>query len=218
MRLKQAHALERERVRIARDLHDDLGARLTQMAFATDIAAMNLTDPVATHSQLRDVSEQARQATRALDETVWMVDPRKDSLPQLVGYCSQYATNFFHRTPIGCRQQICSQPPDYPLGGELRHHLFAAYKEALNNVLKHSGASEVMVRISVRGRKLLILIRDNGRGFTPEQADGSRNGLKNMNSRLEAIGGSCVLRSKPGRGTRVLLRVNCQILSPDSRT
>jgi signal transduction histidine kinase len=178
------------------------------MAFATDIAAMNLTDPIATHAQLRDVSEQARQATRSLDETVWMVDPSKDSLPQLAGYCSQYAYNFFQRTPISCRQYICARLPNYPLDGELRHHLFAAYKEVLNNALKHSNANEVIVRISVHEKTLYILIRDNGKGFTPAQGEGSRNGLKNMNSRLAAIGGSCVLRSKPGRGTRVLLRIN----------
>ncbi len=215
-RLEQAHALERERVRIARDLHDDLGARLTKMAFATDIAAMNLADPVATHAQLRDVSEQARQATRSLDETVWMVDPLQDSLPQLVGYCSQYANNFFNRTPIGCRQHICYSPPDYPLGGELRHHVFSAYKEALNNVLKHSAATEVVVRIQLHGNKLCILIRDNGTGFTPPLADSSRNGLKNMHSRLETVGGSCVLRSKLGRGTRVLLRFTLPTGAPES--
>lgn len=211
--LEHAHALDRERVRIARDLHDDLGARLTQIAFATDIAATELSDPVETKAQLREVSEQARQATRSLDETVWMVDPCKDSLPQLVGYLSQYANDFFRRTTISCRQQICVRPPDYLLEGELRHHVFSAAKEALTNVLKHSEATEVWLRIAVRGRQLWIVIRDNGTGFSPAEMAGSRHGIENMRRRLEAVGGSCVLRFKPGRGTRVLLRV---LLPPES--
>ena len=205
-RMEAAHALDRERIRIARDLHDDLGARLTQMAFATDIAAAELGDPVATKAQLREVSEQARSATRSLDETVWMVDPRKDSLPQLVGYCSHYADDFFRRTPISCRQQICLSPPDYPLDGELRHQLFSAIKEAFTNVLKHSGATEVWLRIAVRGRRLCILIRDNGSGFSPV-AESSRHGVENMRARLEAVNGGCILRSKLGRGTRIFLWV-----------
>ena len=207
-RLEAAHALDRERIRIARDLHDDLGARLTQMAFATDIAARGLGDPVATKAQLREVSDQARQATSALDETVWMVDPRKDTLPQLAGYISQYANNVFRRTPIRCRQQICVHPPDYPLEGELRHQLFSAIKEAFTNVLKHSGATEVWLRVAVRGRRLFILIRDNGTGFPLPAAESARHGIENMRSRLEMVGGICVVQSKPGRGTRVLLRVS----------
>jgi signal transduction histidine kinase len=206
-RLEQVHALERERVRIARDLHDSLGARLTQMAFASDIAAADSSDSQAAQAQFRDISKQARLAARALDETVWMVDPHKDSLPHFVGYCGQYANDFFRRTPIACRQLICASPPDYPLAGEVRHQVFSAVKEVLNNVLKHADATEVWMGISMRGNELYILIRDNGRGFVTADADPSRRGLGNLRSRMEAVGGSCVLRSKPGRGTRVLLRV-----------
>src|SRR5690606_32386143 len=93
--LEQEDALNRERIRIARDLHDDLGARLTQMAFVTDLAAAEAGASPEMQAQLREVSEQARLATRSLDETVWMVNPLKDSLPQLITYISHYANEFF---------------------------------------------------------------------------------------------------------------------------
>jgi ligand-binding sensor domain-containing protein/signal transduction histidine kinase len=206
-RLKQAHALDRERVRIARDLHDDLGARLTQMAFVTDLAAMEPEAPPDMKAQLREVSEQARLATRSLDETVWMVDPRKDSVPQLIAYVSHYANEFFRRTAIRCRQQISVNMPDRALPGELRHHIFFAVKEALANVLKHSNASEVWLRVTIRGSLLRIGIFDNGRGFPAARAAAGRNGLENIRRRMEAAGGRFMLRTRPNQGTQIIFRI-----------
>ncbi len=216
-RLEQAHALERDRARIARDLHDDLGARLTQMAFLTDLAA---SDPGASgevESQMREVSRQARQATISLDETVWMVNPEKDSLPHLVEYLAHQSTEFFRRTAINCRQDICVRPPDIPVPGEIRHHIFFAFKEALTNVLKHSNATEVRVRIAVRGTLLWISIRDNGCGYS-ENSSSPRNGLRNMQRRLESAGGRYRWHSTPGKGTTVILSLNLNAKSTGAAT
>lgn len=206
-RLEHAHALERDRARIARDLHDDLGARLTQMAFLTDLAAGDPGASTDIESQLREVSRQARQATISLDETVWMVNPEKDSLPHLVEYLAHHSTEFFRRTAINCRQDICIRPPDIPVPGEIRHHVFFAFKEALTNVLKHSNATEVRVRIAVRGALLRISIRDNGCGCKVDSSS-TRNGLLNMRQRLESAGGRYRWHSSPGKGTTVVLSLN----------
>jgi signal transduction histidine kinase len=188
VRLEQAHTLERERTRISRDLHDDLGARLTQM-------------------ELRDVSQQARSAVQSLDETVWMVNPQKDTLPHLIVYLATYAEQFFQPTAIHCRQEICQNPSAITLPGNLRRDIFFLVKEALNNVLKHSEAKEVWLRIAVRGSVMRIVIQDDGRGFSLSQTKSQRHGLENMCLRATAAGIKLRMRSEPGKGTRLTLRV-----------
>ncbi|HTL74370.1 MAG TPA: two-component regulator propeller domain-containing protein [bacterium] len=205
-RLEQAHLLERERTRISRDLHDDLGARLTQMAFMTDLAAEEAGAPAAMQTKLRDVSRQARNAVQSLDETVWMVNPQKDTLPHLIAYLATYAEQFFQPTNIACRQEICRRPPETPLSGKLRRDIFLLVKEALNNVLKHSKATEVWLKISVRGPVLRIVIQDDGQGFLLTETKGHRNGLENMRRRAAAAGIRFRLRSIPGQGTRLVFR------------
>lgn len=205
-RLEQANALERERTRISRDLHDDLGARLTQMAFMTDLATEESGASAGLQSQLRDVSRQARNAVQSLDETVWMVNPKKDTLPHLIDYLATYAEQFFQSTNIACRQEICQRPPETSVPGKFRRDIFLLVKEALNNVLKHSGATEVWLRIAVRGPVLRIVIQDDGRGFSVSESDSQRNGLENMRRRAEAAGLRFRLHSAPGHGTRLVFR------------
>ena len=206
-RLEQERVITRERARIARDLHDDLGARLTQMAFLADLTAVEPTASGEVQTQLREFSKQARQATSSLDETVWMVNPEKDSLPHLIEYLRHYADEFFRRTRIRCWLRICINPPECSLSGEVRQQIFFAVKEALTNVLKHSGATEVSIHINVRRPLLRIVITDNGRGFSAATLEKPRHGLANLEHRLREIGGRCVVRPALGGGTRVAMRV-----------
>ena len=210
-RAEQAHALERERARIARDLHDDLGARLTQMAFLTDLAAGDVGASGEVKTQLADVSQQARSAVQSLDETVWTVNPQKDSLPHLIGYLASYAEQFFRPTGINLRLEICPHPPAHPLPGNLRHEIFLLVKEALNNTLKHSGANEVWLRVAVRGPVLRIVIRDNGSGFAASDEKPLRHGLENMRRRAAEAGLKLKLNSAPGQGTKLFLRVTLPV-------
>lgn len=212
-RLEQAHALERERTRISRDLHDDLGARLTQMAFLTDLAANDLELTAEMNSQLKNVSSQARHAVQSLDETVWMVNPQKDTLAHLIGYIASYAEQFFLRTNIHCRQEICAQPPEITLSGDLRRDVYLLVKEALNNVLKHSGATEVWLRMAVRGPLLRIVVQDNGQGFSQSELKTHRLGLENMRKRAAAADIKLKLRSTLGAGTRLTLRLTLSRLA-----
>ena len=206
-RLEQANALERERTRISRDLHDDLGARLTQMTLLTDLAADDPTASQDLRGQIRDVSAQARSAVQSLDETVWMINPQKDTLAHVIGYVARYAEQFFLPTPILCRQDICRQPPECMMPGKLRRDILMLVKEALNNVLKHSRAAEVWLRIAVRGTVMRITVRDNGRGFELAASNPQRHGLENMLRRAESAGIKATVRSRQGRGTLVALRV-----------
>lgn len=206
-RLEQAHSLERERTRISRDLHDDLGARLTQMAFLTDLAANGSETPAEMKAQLKDVSSQARHAVQSLDETVWLVNPQKDTLAHLIGYIASYAEQFFLRTSVHYRQEICPQPPEITLPADLRRDVYLLVKEALNNVLKHSGATEVWLRMTVRGPLLRIVVQDNGQGFSLPELKTHRLGLESMRKRAAAADIKLRLRSAPGEGTRLTLRL-----------
>jgi signal transduction histidine kinase len=207
LELEQAHAVERERMRIARDIHDDLGARLTQMAFLSEMAAGEIGDQGRAGKRMQVIAQGSRQAIRSLEEIVWAVNPRKDSLPHLVDYLSHYANEFFRASGIRCRQDLPLSVPEIPLPADIRHHLFLACKEALNNVHKHARASEVWLRMSVAEADLQVMIEDNGLGFDPSPDRPAGNGLPNLHTRLAAIGGHCRIDSQPGSGTRVRMTV-----------
>jgi signal transduction histidine kinase len=207
VRLEQANALERERTRISRDLHDDLGARLTQMALQTDLAADDPAVPAELQTQIKEVSAQARSAVQSLDETVWMINPQKDTLAHLVAYIAQYAEQFFRATSINCRMDIGRDLPACTMPGNLRRDILMLVKEALNNAQKHARATEVRLRVMVRHHAVRISIRDNGKGFAAEGGKAQRHGLDNMRQRAHAAGIRASIHSRPGVGTLVVLRI-----------
>ena len=207
-RLEQQRALERERARIAQDLHDDLGASLTRIRFVGSLAGR----PSAPAEEVREHIEQMRAGARnmviALDEIVWAVNPKNDSLQALVSYLCHYAEEFLRPTGIRCRLDVPDELPERPLASDVRHHLFLAFKEALNNLASHSAATEAQIQLALRGRGIDIMIRDNGRGFNPAGlAVTGGDGLENMRRRLEAAGGQCKVQSAPGLGTTVSLHL-----------
>jgi signal transduction histidine kinase len=206
-RVEQAHAVEQERTRIARDIHDDVGARLTQMAYLSDLASTEPPESAANTNRLKEIAQASRQTVRALDEIVWAVNPRKDSLAHLLEYISQYANRFFEGTKIRCWQDLPATVPDWVLPSEFRHHLFLAAKEALNNIQKHSQATEVWIRVAFTAPRLELIIEDNGTGFSLPDANASRDGLQNMRNRLAALGGTCQISSQTGSGTRLVMIV-----------
>ena len=206
-RLEQAHAVEKERTRIARDIHDDVGARLTQMAYMSDLASAELPESGSNTHRLKEIARASRQTVRALEEIVWAVNPRKDSLIHLLEYISQYANNFFQGTNIRCRQDLPANVPEWVLPSEFRHHIFLAAKEAFNNIQKHSNATEVWIRVALYADQMELTIEDNGEGFHISEAKDSRDGLHNMQNRLTTLGGDCRISSEPGTGTRLVMTV-----------
>jgi signal transduction histidine kinase len=201
---QRQHAIERERGRIARDIHDDLGSSLTRIMLLGRRAETDLAQRKDVDVHLEKIVSFSRNAIQAMDEIVWAVNPRNDNLDGLVGYLNEYAAQFFQDTGIRCRllMPIASQ---LVLHTEVRHDLFLAFKEALNNVLKHSGASEVHVEVSSVGAAVNIIIDDNGRGFDLDhgQNGGHGNGLQNMRKRMDAVGGKMEIITAPGHGAKV---------------
>ena len=211
-RLERQRTIERERARIARDIHDNLGANLTRISLLSQFAHGELHNPDAAAVQLNRIYETTREMTRAMDEIVWAVNPDHDTLDSLGNYLGKYAQDYLGSLGIRCRLDLPVQLPQWLITAEVRHHLFLALKEALHNVVKHAAASEVSVSLTTTARSFTLTARDNGHGFVPETVDQkpsletgrtSRNGLVNMRRRLEKIGGHCKITSTPGGGTEV---------------
>lgn len=202
-RLELEHAMERERTRIARDIHDDLGARLTKISMLTDLAEREAPSEHSLGRYVRSISSTARDMLTRLDETVWVVNPRNDQLDRLAEYLLHYAEDFFQHTPIRCRFKAAADLPPLPVAAEPRHHVFLSAKEALNNVVRHAGATEVLVQLEFANDRFSLTIRDNGRGFDAAECLARGRGLDNMRSRVENLGGRFELQSEPGQGTTV---------------
>jgi signal transduction histidine kinase len=155
--------------------------------------------------RVADISETAQQLVKSLDETVWTVNPRNDTLPHLISYIAQFAVKFLRTAEIACDLEVPDDPPTLPLSAELRHHLLLAIKEALTNVVRHSGASRVMFEVKLTETELELRLEDNGRGFTGVSTDPDADGLRNMQQRMDQIDGRFEIQNGPTGGTRVSL-------------
>jgi signal transduction histidine kinase/streptogramin lyase len=204
-RLEQESVLHAERARIARDIHDDLGASLTQIALLSDLTRQDLGQPAIAEQHVGKVAAQARQVIKTLDEIVWAVNPRNDTLTHLLDYIGQFAVDFLSAAEIRCRVDFPENPPERVVAGEDRHNLFLVIKEALNNVVKHAHASEVWLRAQVTPEGLSLSVEDNGHGLDPAGKDAWADGLLNMRQRLSAIGGTLEVASDPGKGATVFV-------------
>jgi signal transduction histidine kinase/ligand-binding sensor domain-containing protein len=203
-REQQAHALELERVRIARDFHDDIGACLTHVMVLSELVKADKTRPDEVEAHAAMIGNTARNAVRGLRTIIWAANPRNDTLDGLVQYISQYSDDFFQATSISCHLNLPEEVPPLPLTADVRHNLFMVVKEAFHNILKHSRASEARLSLSLQDRVLEIRVQDNGRGFKVDGDNPSkRSGLANMRQRMDAIGASLNIESSPGGGTSI---------------
>lgn len=224
-RAERQRDIERERTRIARDIHDDLGAQLTNITMMSESARGQLPNAERVAIALEKIYDTARELTRSMDEIVWAVSPRHDTLESLSAYLENFAHDWLATAGIRCRLDLPVEFPDWRLTSEVRHNAFLAFKEALHNAVKHSGASEVLIRLSVKEESFELAVEDNGRGFTvgdkaktvsPAQGRAaSGNGLENMRRRLMAIGGSCEIQSASGAGTKVIFFVHLRARPPE---
>jgi signal transduction histidine kinase len=206
IRLKHQRALEQERLRIAHDIHDDLGARVTQISLLSAMAHDNATFPEKARADFNRISTMARELVSALYETVWAVNPENDNLEAQGNYLCQMVNQLCERTSIRCRFHVLGLPNEVQLSSQTRHNINMAVKEAVHNVIKHARATEVTIRMTFAEGTLNISIEDDGAGFQSD-AKSAGNGLSNMKQRLAKIGGSCVIESAPGKGTKVLMRL-----------
>ncbi len=202
---RQTHrsTVEEERARIARSIHDDLGARLTQISLLCELGSRQDSPPAEVQARFRAIADTTREVAEAMDAIVWAINPRNDSLENLASYLAQFAENFLRLTSIRCRLDVPPDLPDLPLSTEARHSLFLAVRESLNNAIRHSHASEVWLRVKMEGENLTVEVQDNGVGFQTSAVPATGNGLPNLKSRMAELGGVLELESMPSQGTRL---------------
>ncbi|HWD21216.1 MAG TPA: two-component regulator propeller domain-containing protein [Verrucomicrobiae bacterium] len=212
--LHAQQAMERERMRIAQDMHDEIGSKLTKISFMSERAKGELQGQDDVGRKLSSISNTSRELLQSLDEIVWAVNPRNDTLEHVVAYLGQYASEYLQNTSVECELKIPRGLPERTFSAEARHNIFLAFEEALNNALKHGRARRVSIEMRVSAGHIEIVLNDDGCGFDPALAgavsgpgDRLGNGLRNMRQRLAALGGRCDIRSRPGQGTTVTLSI-----------
>jgi len=205
--LEQQQALDHERLRISRDMHDEVGATLTEIAILSELAKKD-EGQATTGIHIQKISERSREVVDNIGEIIWAINPKHDHLIDLAAYLRQYAAQYFRVASIRCRFEFPDTVPDLQLSAEARRNIFLVVKESLHNVVKHSKATEVVVRFTLVDQKMEIVIRDNGIGFSLKDATSLGNGLHSMKERMEDVGGRFVVESQPRCGTTVSLSVS----------
>jgi ligand-binding sensor domain-containing protein/signal transduction histidine kinase len=214
--LERQRALEQERSRIARDMHDEVGARLTQISLLSALATGNAEDAAEVRAQNDKIAGLARDVVRSLDGIVWAVRPQNDNLESLVEYLGNATRGLCEGSGVRCWFSVPPEVPLVEISANLRHNLLLACREAVNNVLKHSGATELRMTIRLAAGTLAVEIADNGRGFDVATGEAKKSGLLNMRVRLAEIGGRCDFHSAASGGTRVRFTLPLGTAAPQS--
>jgi signal transduction histidine kinase len=200
---KERWLLKRERARIARDIHDDLGSQMTQLVLHGEVAQSELPADSVTRQQLDKICEEARSVLSTMDEILWAVNPKRDTFRDFTSYVCGYTQEFLKSTQIQCLFDLAPETSAVVLDLPVRRALLMAIKESLNNAVKHSEASELVLRIAWEEEKLVVVVSDNGQGFDQTKSKPGRNGFTNMAQRMHEVEGSCLVTSQPGKGCRV---------------
>ena len=201
--LERQRAIEIERSRIARDMHDQLGSGLTKAGMLAEALRRESGVAASAHPRIQLLGETLERMTVTMDELVWAVNPQHDTLEGLANYVIRYTQEFLADTGLACVLDVPTDLPAVPVGAPVRHNLFLAFEEALSNAARHAAATEVTVRMAYREGLLALAVVDNGRGFAEGSVRAGAHGLENMSQRLGAIGGRCDVETVSGRGTRV---------------
>jgi len=220
-RLERDQALQAERARIARDLHDDLGANLTGIALKVDLAQRQIDEKQASH--LAEIALRTRGLVDNMRETVWALNPKHDTLEGLARFLAQQAEDFVTGAGLRCRLELPDSFPAFTVASPVRYQIHLVIKEALHNAVKHAAATQIHFGLEMSGNELCLHVSDDGQGFDlnaapppldSQPSSNTGNGLVNMRQRVESLGGKWELKSAPNQGTRITIRIPTQSFRP----
>jgi signal transduction histidine kinase len=207
---ERAHALavaqselqgqQKERLRISKEMHDDLGASLTAIGLLSEVVKTRMGPN--TTPEIEKISSISSNMVTSMNEIIWSLNTKNDNLNGLIAYIRSYASEFFDNTNLLLRAQVDESPQEVIIRGGDRRNIFLTVKEALNNVVKHAQATQVSLIIRPEADRLVIEVIDNGLGFVQNERTRFRNGLGNMKNRMSESGGSFAIEPSP-EGTRV---------------
>ena len=206
--LERRNAIDKERLRISKDMHDEVGASLTRISILSQLAGDPKNDPESKKKLVGQINEIAGDVVDEMSQIIWAMNPKNDSLDSFASYLRQYASGYLEAAQIDGIFLFPDTVPSAPMSSELRRNIFLTAKEALHNIVKHSSATRVEISLVYQNNLLSVKIRDNGKGFEIEKRTGKGNGLANMQKRIEETGGSYTIISEPGKGTDIAIKVS----------
>jgi signal transduction histidine kinase len=201
--LEKQQAVEKERTRIAVDMHDDLGAGLSTIRFLSEKVKRNTFSEV-TKEDVEKMQSTSNELIDKMNEIIWAMSEKNDLLEDLVLYMRSYSMEYCEENNLNCSIHLPENLPQKFVSGEMRRNIFLMVKESLHNIVKHAGAQRVDIQIEA-AENLDISIQDDGRGFVEQRGNREGNGLRNMRTRIESVGGSLNIQNE--QGVRVNLRI-----------
>lgn len=204
---KEHWLLQRERARIAMDIHDDIGSRMTHLVLNGEVAQGEVPPDSKARVQLEHICDEARGVLSSIDEILWALNPRRDTLQDFADYVCDYTQKFLAPTSIACVFEVDSETLNAVADLPLRRSLLMAIKETLNNAVKYSEATELHLHIGRQRHDLVMVVEDNGKGFDLTSIRPGGHGVGNMSKRMHELGGSCRITSQPGKGCRIEFRI-----------
>ncbi len=195
------------RRRIAQDIHDDISSGLTRIAWLSELAREKARSGLLADAEntLEKILTSSRETVDRLGEIIWAVNPDRDNLEGFFAYLRSYIAKFFEDSGYEVTLDFPIQRPDLKFNPDLKRTLFLVLKEALHNIAKHSEAQKIAVTFYCPDHRFRIIITDDGKGFDPAAVELKSNGLRNMQKRMESVGGKIEIESKPNEGTIVQL-------------
>jgi signal transduction histidine kinase len=207
-RLNRFVELERIRTRIASDLHDDIGSGLSRLAILSEVARHEVGSGKVSE-QLSEIAQGSRHLVDSMSDIVWVINPKRDQLRDLVQRTRRFASDFFTAAKI----DFTFQAPDEQnirVGADVRRQLFLIFKEAANNVVRHSDCTNADIGLTIEDGLLTLTVKDNGCGFDMAKAT-EGNGLINLRERAHMLNAELLVDSQPGKGTTVTLRAPLRV-------
>ncbi len=200
--------LERVRMRIATDLHDDIGAGLSRIAILSEVAHGRLsTGDLRGRDHMTTIAQGSRELLDSMSDIVWAINPQKEQLKDLVQRMRRFASDVLGGRNVAFHFRAPEAEADHKLGADIRREVFLIFKESVNNLARHSGASQAEIDLRVDRNWLTLQVRDDGRGFDAAIGNGGEgNGLASMRNRAGRLGGDLQIVSTPGQGTTINLR------------
>ena len=213
--LERQQALNMERLRISKDVHDDLGSGLSKISLMADIAQKRAGGNSLLSNDISHISTVSRELVENMRDLIWVLNPENTTLDQLVARLREYCSDYLDNIPVGLKLDFPDEVPAMRISKEAQRNIFLTVKEAINNSIKHADATEIEVGIKFDKEDMMVVVSDNGKGFEPAYLKRSGHGLRNMNHRIESIGGAFKIESLRGKGTSITITIQFTQLFPD---
>jgi signal transduction histidine kinase len=195
---------ERLRSNIARDLHDEMGSTLTSINILSKVAMDESRSAEEVLMYLQKIKDHSSNMMESMSDIVWAINPTNDSLEKMILHMREFAAEMLEPAGIQFAMEVRGPVEKWVLNAEERKNLYLIFKEAINNAVKYSGASSLLIALQVSDRELVLRLADNGKGFLPGEVQ-QGNGLKNMQVRAVAMGAALRIESVPGAGTSIVV-------------